>query len=269
LPNVRSVRMIGPMTVQLSVDGQVGEILLDRPDKRNALDDAMVAGLRGALDQAEQAGVRAVVLRGAGKGFCAGRDLAGANPAEEDAEAILVNTFNPLILRLARFPVPTFAAVHGAALGVGLGLALACDVVYVAEDAQVGSPFARIGAVLDSGGHSHFVHRLGPHRALELIYTARLLTGEEAAAWGLVNASLPTGQLLERVRDMAKTVASGPTQAFRLSKSLVQDIDTRGWGLEAVLGAEARAQGEACRTADYAEGIGAFQERRQPHFVGG
>ncbi len=92
------------------------------------------------------------------------------------------------------FPAPTFAAVHGACLGVGLGLALASDVVYVSEDAKIGSPFARIGAVLDSGGHKFFVQRIGPHRALELIYTGRLLSGTEAAAWGLVNQCVPKGE---------------------------------------------------------------------------
>lgn len=246
----------------------MGELVLDRPDRRNALDDDMVAELAGSLDRAEREGVRALIVHGAGKGFCAGRDLAGAEPGTEDAERILAGTFNPLVLRLAMFPAPTFAAVHGAALGVGLGLALACDVVYAADDAQVGSPFARIGAVLDSGGHTHLVGRIGPHRALELIYTGRLLSGVEAAAWGLVNASVPPAELMDRVRALAAQVAEGPTAAFRLSKRLVHDMEAHGWGLERVLAAEAAAQGVASRTHDYAEGIGAFQERRPPTFNG-
>src|SRR5258708_5476835 len=168
--------------VKLSIEGGLAEIALDRPDKMNALNDAMIAELNSCLGRAEAAGVRAMILRGEGPSFSAGRDLADANEGNEDAEAIIEAQFNPLVRRVATFPAPTFAAVHGACLGAGLGLALACDVVYIADDAKIGSPFARIGAVLDSGGHSFFVQRLGVHRALELIYTGRLISGTEAAA---------------------------------------------------------------------------------------
>ena len=161
------------MSVDLSVENGLAEIVLNRPDKMNALNDAMVAELNGALERAASQGVRAMMIRGEGPAFSAGRDLADAHPGDEDAEAIIETTFNPLIKRIVSFPAPTFAAVHGACLGVGLGIALGCDVVYVADDAKIGSPFARIGAVLDSGGHSFFVSRLGTHRALELIYTGR------------------------------------------------------------------------------------------------
>jgi len=176
--------------------------------------------------------------------------------------------FNPLIRRVREFAAPTFAAVQGACLGVGLGLALACDVVTVAEETRLGSPFARIGAVLDSGGHALFVERLGSHRALELIYTGRLLSGAEAEAWGLVNRCVPNDQLLETVRAMALSVAQGPTLAFQTSKRLVQRILDEHLTLEEVLGAEAAAQGAASRTDDYREGFSAFQARRQPEFHG-
>src|SRR5207247_10895798 len=115
------------------------------------------------------------------------------------AQAILRDTFNPLMEQMAHFPAPTIAAVQGAALGTGLGLALACDLVYAADDARIGSPFARIGAVLDSGAHLAFVQRVGTHRALELIYTGRLLSGREAAEWGLVNGSVPADALWAHV----------------------------------------------------------------------
>jgi enoyl-CoA hydratase/carnithine racemase len=203
-----------------------------------------------------------------GRDFCAGRDLADADPGNEDAETILHTVFNPVIRRLADFPAPTFAAVHGACLGVGLGLALASDVVYVSEDAKIGSPFARIGAVLDSGGHKFFIQRVGPHRALELIYTSRLLSGTEAAAWGLVNQCVPKGELLKKVRELAATVAKGPTSAFMESKRIVRMIDEEAAGLSEVLNYEARAQGAAGRTADYKEGITAFQQKRPAKFTG-
>lgn len=256
------------MAINLSIENGVAEVVLNRPDKMNALNETMVNELSAALDQAEKAQVRALLIRGEGPGFCAGRDLADADPGNEDAEAILQGIFNPPIRRIAEFPAPTFAAVHGACLGVGLGVALACDVVYVSEDLKIGSPFARIGAVLDSGGHSFFVARIGSHRALELIYTGRLLSGPEAVGWGLVNQCVPKAELLEKVRALAATVAKGPTAALMESKRIVRMIDEEGLGLSDVLNLEARAQGAAGRTADYKEGISAFQHKRQPKFVG-
>jgi 2-(1,2-epoxy-1,2-dihydrophenyl)acetyl-CoA isomerase len=256
------------MAIDIVVENSVGEIVLNRPDKMNALNNAMMSELSEAFDAAESAQVRALIIRGEGSAFCAGRDLADADPGNEDAETILHTIFNPVIRRLADFPAPTFAAVHGACLGVGLGLALASDVVYVSDDAKIGSPFARIGAVLDSGGHQFFVQRVGSHRALELIYTSRLLSGTEAAAWGLVNQCLPKTELLEKVRRLAATVAKGPTAAFLESKRIVRMIDEESAGLSEVLDYEARAQGVAGRTADYKEGIGAFQQKRQAKFQG-
>ncbi len=256
------------MSVELTVENGLAEIVLNRPDKMNALNDAMVAELNGCLERAASQGVRALMIRGQGASFCAGRDLADADPGNEDAEAIIESVFNPLIKRIVALPVPTFAAVHGACLGVGLGLALGCDVAYVADDAKLGSPFARIGAVLDSGGHSFFVSRVGTHRALELIYTGRLLSGIEAAQWGLVNRSMPKAVLVEETRKVAAQVAQGPTAAFMQSKRLVRRIDEEAIGLFAVLKCEAQAQGAAGRTADYKEGITAFQQKRAPKFAG-
>ena len=177
------------MPVSCTLDVDVAEIRLDRPDRLNSLDAAMVADFHRALDEVGDA--RAVLVTAAGRAFSAGRDLTDAEPLTEDAEAILGDLFNPLLQRIADLDVPTIAAVQGACLGVGLGIAFACDLIVVADDARIGSPFARIGAVLDSGGHRYLVERLGPHRALELIYTGRLLSGTEAAAIGLVNRSVP------------------------------------------------------------------------------
>jgi enoyl-CoA hydratase/carnithine racemase len=256
------------MSVELVVKDAVAEIVLNRPEKMNALNEAAMQMLAERLDAAEQAGVRALILRGEGRGFSAGRDLSDSDPFNEDGEAILEKTVNPVIRRVADFPAPTFAAVHGPCLGIGLGLALACDVVYVADDAKIGSPFARIGAVLDSGAHAFFVQRLGSHRALELVYTGIMLSGSEAAAWGLVNRSVANADLLERVRALAATVAQGPTSAFLASKRIVRRIENEGLGLAEVLRSEAQAQGAASQTADYREGISAFQSKRSPRFVG-
>jgi 2-(1,2-epoxy-1,2-dihydrophenyl)acetyl-CoA isomerase len=251
-------------TVTCSTDDGLAEIRLDRPDRLNSLDEAMVADFHTALDGVGDA--RAVLVTAAGRAFSAGRDLTDAEPLTEDAEAILRDLFNPLLQRIADLEVPTIAAVQGACLGVGLGIAFACDVVIAADDARIGSPFARIGAVLDSGGHRYLVERVGPHRALELIYTGKLLSGSEAAAIGLVNRSVPADELDGEARSLARTTAGGPTEAFRESKRIVRSL--AAVQLADVLAAEGAAQGRIARTADYAEGITAFQEKRQATFTG-
>lgn len=257
------------MSVRYSHADGLAEIVLDRPDVLNSIDEDTAHALRAALDRAEHDDrARAVVLRGEGRAFSAGRDLRGADPLNEDARAILADLLNPLIQRVADVAVPTFAAVQGACLGVGLGLALACDVVIAADDARIGSPFANIGAVLDSGAHLAFVQRVGPHRALELVYTGRLLSGAEAAAMGLVNAAVPHGELADHVHAIAAQVAAGPTAAFSHSKRIVRRIVDEGLGLPDVLAAEADAQGAVAGGADYVEGITSFLEKRRPHFRG-
>jgi enoyl-CoA hydratase/carnithine racemase len=254
--------------VRLSVDDGVAELVLDRPDKMNAMSVAMVHELIECLDAAETAGARALLVRGEGRAFCSGRDLAEADPLHEDGEAILRDLVNPLMARMSGLAMPTIAAVHGACLGTGLGLALACDIAYAADDARIGSPFARIGAVLDSGAHAAFVSRVGPHRALELVYTGRLLSGREAAEWGLVNRSVAGADLVRRTREMARTVAQGATAAFLESKRIVRTIQDESPSLADLLAAEAAAQGRASRTHDYQDGLTAFQEKRRPAFTG-
>lgn len=256
------------MSVDLAIDNGVAEIVLNRPDKMNAFDDPMVAEMNACLAEAATARVRALLIRGEGPGFSAGRDLAGAEPGKEDAEAILKTVFNPVIQSIADFPAPTFAAVHGPCLGVGLGIALACDVVYIAEDAKIGSPFARIGAVLDSGAHAFLVERIGGHRTLELVYSGRLISGADAVQMGIFNRAIPRDAVLVEVRKLAAQVAQGPTAAFMESKRLVRRIRDEKLGLPEVLAAEAKAQGAAGRTSDYREGITAFQEKRTPKFTG-
>ncbi len=258
----------GGRPVLVTIDGGVAEVVLNRPDKMNAMNLAMVHDLVEALEQAHAGGARALLVRGAGRAFCSGRDLADADPLREDGQAILRDIFNPLIERVADLPIPTIAAVQGACLGTGLGLALACDIVYAADDARIGSPFARIGAVLDSGAHAAFVSRVGPHRALELIYTGRLLSGREAAEWGLVNRSVAGADLARHTRELATSIARGPTAAFLESKRIVRSILDKRMSLKELLDAEAAAQGRASRTHDYQDGISAFQEKRKPSFTG-
>ncbi|MFK8024888.1 MAG: enoyl-CoA hydratase/isomerase family protein [Ilumatobacter sp.] len=252
------------VTLDLSDAGAM--ITLNRPDVLNSLDDAMVARLHEVLDGCTDA--RVVVVRGAGRGFSAGRDLSNAQPLEEDARAILAGLFNPVVAKLRNLPMPTIAAVHGPALGVGFGLAMACDVIIAAEHSRLGSPFANIGCVLDSGGHAALVQRIGPHRALELIYTSRLLDGTEAAAVGLVNHVVPDDELGPRVEELAQRIGTGPTAAFAASKRIVHAVADGVADFEAVLAAEADAQGALAGAPDYVEGITAFMEKRPPNFIG-
>lgn len=258
--------------IELTIADGLAEVVLNAPQKMNALDETALADLGAAYAEAaaaaERGEVRALLLRGEGRGFCAGRDISAVDPAEDDATAYLRDKVTPVLRAMSELPVPTFAAVQGACLGVGLGLAVATDVVYVAEDAKIGSPFANLGATLDSGGHWLFTERLGPHRTLDLIYTAELISGAEAVRAGLFSRAVPAEELLEFTRATALKVASGATLAFRASKELVAQIRDRRVGLWESLDAENVAQGELCGTADYAEGFQAFQQKRPPEFTG-
>ena len=255
-------------TVELTFDGAMAEVVMQRPEVLNSLDESAVTDLSSALNQAVEQGARGLLLRGDGRGFSAGRDLSTASPLTEDAYAILSQVFNPLISQLRNLPIPTVAAVHGPCLGVGFGLAMACDVVLAARKSTLGSPFANIGCVLDSGGHLALVQRIGSHRALELIYTAELINGERAEQIGLVNRVVDDDALVETARNMVKSISQGPTQALLESKQIIANIVDQGDGLAEVLEAEAVAQGRMAGTPDYVEGITSFLEKRKPTFNG-
>lgn len=251
-----------------AIADDVAEIVLDAPDRLNSLNPDDIAELDAAYAAAETAGVRALVLRGEGRAFCAGRDISGVDPRTDDVDGYLGGLVTPLLRRMSAFPAPTFAVAHGACLGVGLGLLIATDVVYVADTAKIGSPFANLGATLDSGGHALFYERLGAHKTLDLIYTARLMSGTEAVESGLFSRVFPADEVLTAARDAARTAATGATRAFLASKSLVQSLRDERLGLWDSLAVENRAQAALCDTDDYREGFAAFQEKRAPTFTG-
>ena len=254
--------------IDLSIHDDVATIVLNAPSRLNALDEQALHGLGMAYDEAEAAGVRALTLRGEGRAFCAGRDISGVDPRDDDVIGYLDGLVTPLLQRMSRFPAPTFATAHGACLGVGLGLLIATDVVYVAESAKIGSPFAALGATLDSGGHALFLDRLGAHKTLDLIYTGRLMSGTEAVQSGLFSRVLPDDEVAQATTDAATTAARGATAAFLASKRLIARIRDERLALWDAVGIENAAQAALCDTDDYREGFAAFQEKRKPEFSG-
>lgn len=254
--------------IDVTIADEVAAVVLNAPAKLNALSEQALLDLGRAYDEAEAAGVRALVLRGEGRAFCAGRDIAGVDPRDDDVIGYLGDLVTPLLQRMSRFPAPTFAVAHGACLGVGLGLLIATDVVYVADSARIGSPFAALGATLDSGGHAYFLDRLGPHRTLDLIYTGRLMSGAEAVAAGLFSRVFPDDEVVPATSDAAAAAAHGATAAFLASKRLVARIRDERLTLWESVAVENAAQAALCDTDDYREGFAAFQEKRRPEFRG-
>ena len=254
--------------IDLTVTDAVAHVVLNNPAKLNALDEEAIRELDAAYAEAEASGVRALVLRGEGRAFCAGRDISEVDPADDDVMGYLGGLVTPLLRRMASFPAPTFAAAHGACLGVGLGLLIATDVVYVADSAKIGSPFAALGATLDSGGHALFFERLGAHKTLDLIYTGRLMSGAEAVQSGLFSQALPADDLIAATTAAAERAAEGATRAFLASKELVQRLRDERLGLWDALDIENAAQAALCDSADYREGFAAFQQKRPPQFTG-
>ncbi|MGB3287975.1 MAG: enoyl-CoA hydratase-related protein [Burkholderiaceae bacterium] len=245
-------------------EAAVSTVILDRPDRKNSLTLQQMREVAVAFKQCVEDGARCIVIRGEADIFCAGRDLHDMDPATEDTEAVIREQINPALAAVRECTVPTIALVKGPALGFGFGLALACDITLVADNAIMGSPFRNIGCTLDSGGHFYLRERIGVHRAAELIFTGRLISGREAANMGIVNRSVGALDLDRQVYAMARSIAAGPTAAFSASKSIL--ASTGGYDEMAAL--EAVYQAKLLRTADGVEGIAAFQEKRKPKFLG-
>jgi 2-(1,2-epoxy-1,2-dihydrophenyl)acetyl-CoA isomerase len=251
--------------VEIAREGAVQTITLNRPDVLNAFNRALHAGLRDALKEARDPDVRAVVITGAGRGFCAGQDLKEFSDLP-DISAALRETYHPNVLAIRALEKPVIASVNGACAGAGLSLACACDIRIAADSAAFVPGFVGIGLIPDSGG-THFIHRLlGAPRAFEWMSSNRRLTAAQAHAWGLVSEVVEADSLPARAAELAATYASLPTRAIGMTKRLFDHADTAT--LEEQLELEAQLQAAAVRTDDFREGVAAFVEKRAPSFSG-
>lgn len=252
-----------------SLDNGVAEITLNRPAALNAFNDEMASEMQDALKTAERdPAVRALLITGAGKGFCAGQDLGAMRdrPVDLSFREHLLRTYNPIVAKLQSIEKPVIAAINGAAVGAGFGLALACDIRYASEAAKFRMAFIGIGLAPDSGTSYVLPRLVGPGRALELAYTNDLVDANQALSLGLINKVVAADELLPQALALAAKLAQGPTKAYGLTKRAMGHA--AGTTLEEALDYEAYLQDVAGRTEDHHEGVAAFLEKRPPQFKG-
>jgi len=255
-------------TLQLSIVDHVATLTLNRPEARNALNMELKRALAATFREiAGDREIRAVLLTGSGGAFCAGGDV-----KELDATRTALTSrdrmhwlLHEVFIPLARLEVPTVAAVNGATFGAGMSLALACDIVIASEEAVFSFAFSRMGLVPDCGALWFLPQVLGPGRAKELLFTARRFDAEEALQLGLVQRVVPADELTSAGSELAASLAAGPVDALRMTKRLLEQAATLT--LDEVAELESYAQGIAMSSAEHAEALRAFQERRAPDFL--
>jgi 2-(1,2-epoxy-1,2-dihydrophenyl)acetyl-CoA isomerase len=255
--------------ILLQRDGAVARLTLNRPDRINSLTLAMLGELSAALtDLDSDDTVRVVVLTGAGRGFCAGQDLAD-HEAIDDTRAIrsvVERHYNPVIRQIRGLPQPVIAAVNGVAAGAGCSLALACDIAIATASAKFINAFINIGLIPDAGG-SYFLPRLiGQARALGMTLLGEPIEAKTAADWGLIWKAVPDADFPREVEALAKRLAEMPTTAIGLIKHAINVSGHHS--LEQQLAVEAELQAQAAETEDYQEGRAAFLAKRKPRFFG-
>jgi 2-(1,2-epoxy-1,2-dihydrophenyl)acetyl-CoA isomerase len=263
--------MSGSGTVIAALADGVLRLTLNRPDKLNSLNEEMHLALRAGFERAlNESAVRCVLLTGAGRGFCAGQDLGDRDPRKggpvPDLGHTLETYYNPTLRLIRALEKPVVCAVNGTAAGAGANIAFACDIVLAAKSAKFIQAFAKIGLVPDAGGSWHLARTLGEARAKALAMTAEPLPAERAAEWGLIWRAVEDASLMAEAEALASSLANGPTLGLGLTKRLIQAAHANTF--QAQLDLERDCQRAAGRSADYAEGVTAFLEKRKAEFKG-
>ncbi|MBI1775122.1 MAG: enoyl-CoA hydratase/isomerase family protein [Proteobacteria bacterium] len=256
--------------LQISIENGLAVLTLNRPEVLNAIDVPLAQALLAAVERIETgAGVRAILLRGAGRGFCAGGDVSkftGIDGPHAEVADRTMRHFHPAIRGLALSPVPTVAMVHGAVAGAGIGLMLACDFVVAADTARFSLAYAKIGASTDDGASWILPRLLGLRKAKELAMLSDRIDAAEALRLGLINRAVAGERLEDEAMALARRLAAGPTTAFGMIKRLMDDSFSRD--LSAHLEIECEAFVKTARTADFDEGLASFFGKREPKFSG-
>lgn len=255
-------------TISVQKEGGVAYITLNRPEKYNSFNREMALALQAQLDDCEQdESVRCIYITGAGKGFCAGQDLAEASdPATVDFEQIINEHYNPVIERFRKIEKPVIAAVNGVAAGAGANVALGCDIVLATESASFIQAFSKIGLIPDSGGTFILPRLIGIQRAAALMMSGDKVSGKEAEAMGMIYKCYSDDTFEAESKKYAQQLAMMPTKALGLTKRLLNR--TFDNNLTQQLQLEKEIQVEAGRTEDFAEGVNSFLEKRKPVFKG-
>ena len=255
--------------VLYAAEAGVATLTMNRPQVLNALNDDLLTGLRQGLARAKaDASVRAVLLTGAGRGFCAGADLAAGATQEgpRDVAQSLRERYHPIILAMRQFPKPIVGAVNGSAAGAGMSIALACDIVLAGESASFLQAFTRIGLVPDCGSTWFLPRMVGDVRARAMVMLADKIPAADALQYGLVWKVFADDQLLSEALAIAQRMARMPTRAYDLIKQAL--AVSSGNGLGEQLEVEALLQGQAMATEDHREGVAAFLAKRPAQFKG-
>lgn len=258
-------------TIQFEVTDGIARLTLNRPDRLNSFNTTMHAEVRTALaGLVDGSTARVLVITGAGRGFCAGQDLgdravAPGGSAVDLGDSIEKN-YKPLVMTLRNLPMPVIGAVNGVAAGAGANIALACDLVVAARSASFVQAFAKLGLVPDSGGTWFLPRLVGTARAMGLAFLGDKLSAEQAAQWGLIWRCVEDAEFAGVVDALARQLAAAPTRGLARTKQAIYESWERS--LEQQLDTERDFQSELGRTADYAEGVAAFGEKRTPKFTG-
>ena len=255
------------MPVDLKIEGAVAKVILNRPERLNALTWEMRQQLREHFSELRfNEAVRAIIVTGEGRAFCTGADVGAMERKELRGEREKLQQGSHSYMRvLTAIEKPVIAAVRGPTVGIGWSIAMACDMIVASETARFSQIFRRIGLAPDGGAIWFLAKRIGLLRAKELVFTGRFVDAQEALSWGLVNSIVPDDQLMAKAEELAADLASGPTFAFGMAKKMFAMANST---YEDFLDLESLVQPQLGQTSDHREGVAAFKEKRQPKFTG-